>query len=148
MEELLLSAPDVGKVRKLLQGSPWSDDLSAADLSPQLQVLFRKTKPKSLAAAVKLVAAMEKPAQLMVPETVELLRLLLTLPASSATAERSFSALRRLKTWLRSTMSQQRLNAAAICAVHRERVAQVDTGRIITSFVQLNTGRQRVFGPV
>jgi hAT family C-terminal dimerisation region len=40
-------------------------------------------------------------------EKVEkLVRLLLVAPASSAEAERSFSALRRLKTWLRSTMTQ------------------------------------------
>jgi len=39
-----------------------------------------------------------------------LLRLLLVVPASSATAERSFSCLRRLKNHLRSTMSQCRLN--------------------------------------
>nr|XP_005755119.1 PREDICTED: zinc finger MYM-type protein 1-like [Pundamilia nyererei] len=35
------------------------------------------------------------------------------IPVSSAEAERSFSALRRLKTWLRSTMTQMRLNNAA-----------------------------------
>lgn len=33
-----------------------------------------------------------------------LLRLLVVVPASSAEAERSFSALRRLKTWLRTEM--------------------------------------------
>ena len=37
------------------------------------------------------------------------MRLLLVVPASSAEAERSFSALRRLKTWLRSSMLQTRL---------------------------------------
>ena len=39
-------------------------------------------------------------------EVEQLVRLLLVAPASSAEAERSFSALRRLKTWLRSTMTQ------------------------------------------
>lgn len=49
-----------------------------------------------------------------------LVRLLLVVPASSVEAERSFSALRRLKTWLRSSMSQTRLNNVAMCHVHQE----------------------------
>jgi len=32
-----------------------------------------------------------------------LLKILITLPATSATAERNFSSLRRIKTWIRST---------------------------------------------
>ena len=100
MERLLLSARSLRQVKELLEGSPWAHDLVAADLAPQLHVLFSKTQPQSLASAVKIVAAMTQPERLMVPEALKLIRLLLTLPASSATAERSFSALRRLKTWL------------------------------------------------
>ena len=58
------------------------------------------------------------------PQVATLLRLLLLLsPASACTAERSFSALRRMKTWLRSTMTQQRLNHIMVCHVHRTRLA-------------------------
>ena len=39
---------------------------------------------------------------------VRLFQLLVTLPATNATSERSFSALRRIKSYLRSTMSQVR----------------------------------------
>ena len=101
MEQLLLSAPQENVARQLLEKSPWASDLDAANLVPQLQVLFREVRPQSLSDALKIVQALEKPALLMVPDAVKLLKLLLTLPASSATAERSFSALRRLKTWLR-----------------------------------------------
>ena len=57
----------------------------------------------------------------MVPEVkkmftqVELLvRLMLLCPVSSCEAERSFSCLRRLKTCLRSTMTQQRLKFSTL----------------------------------
>ena len=53
----------------------------------------------------------------MFPHVEALVRLLLVNPASSATAERSFSSLRRLKTYLRSTCGQRRLNNLAICHV-------------------------------
>jgi len=48
--------------------------------------------------------------QSVLNELNKLLQIILTVPVSSCTAERSFSALRRLKTFLRSTMSQNRLN--------------------------------------
>ena len=53
-----------------------------------------------------------------------LLQLLVISPASSTEAERSFSALRRLKTWLCSTMSQERLNHVMICHVHQEELSK------------------------
>ncbi|PIK34835.1 hypothetical protein BSL78_28338 [Apostichopus japonicus] len=61
----------------------------------------------------------------MFGEVEALLWLLLVSSASSTEAERSFSALRHLKTWLRSTMTQQRLNHVMVCYIHRERLAQL-----------------------
>lgn len=48
-----------------------------------------------------------------------LLHLLAVLPATSCTAERSFSTLRRVKTYLRSTMGQDRLNGLVLLHIHR-----------------------------
>lgn len=58
----------------------------------------------------------------MLPEVINLLRLYLTLPVTSCTAERSFSSLRRLKTFLRTinNRTQKRLNHIAILHCHRE----------------------------
>ncbi len=75
-----------------------------------------------------------------------LLRLLLVVPASSAEAERSFSALRRLKTWLRSSMSQTRLNSVAVCHVHRERMYNLDKKKLCQEFVQVTDRRMHVLG--
>ena len=43
-------------------------------------------------------------------EVIKLVKLILVMPATNATSERSFSALCRHKTWLRSTTCQARLN--------------------------------------
>jgi len=43
-------------------------------------------------------------------QAVRLVQLLLIMPATNSTSERSFSALRRLKTYLRTSMKQERLN--------------------------------------
>ena len=48
--------------------------------------------------------------QLLMQQVCNVARLLLTLPATNATSERPFPPIRRLKTYLGSTMSQTRLN--------------------------------------
>lgn len=46
----------------------------------------------------------------------------LTLPVTTCSIERSFSTLRRVKTWLRSTMTDDRLSALCLISVHREKI--------------------------
>ena len=53
------------------------------------------------------------------PSIRTVLLILYTMPASTATTVRSFSALRRLKTYLRTTMLQDRLTSLAVLHVHR-----------------------------
>lgn len=48
------------------------------------------------------------------------LRLLLTLPVTVASGERSFSALKLIKTYLRSTMSQERLSGLALISIEHK----------------------------
>ena len=56
--------------------------------------------------------------------TILLLLLLLnslTLPIGSCSCERSFSALRRLKTWCHCSMNDERLDSLALGYIHHER---------------------------
>jgi hypothetical protein len=41
-------------------------------------------------------------------------------------SERSFSALRRLKNWMRSSMTQQKLNGIVICHINKEILDRLD----------------------
>ena len=56
------------------------------------------------------------------PEIQTLLKLLMVSSAISCEAERSFSALRRLKTWLRNSMMPRRLNTIIICNIHKDKL--------------------------
>ncbi|KAF0748974.1 52 kDa repressor of the inhibitor of the protein kinase-like, partial [Aphis craccivora] len=51
-----------------------------------------------------------------------LLKIVCILPVTTCTSERSFSSLRRLKTYLRSTMAENRLNGLAMLSIHREKL--------------------------
>jgi hypothetical protein len=54
------------------------------------------------------------------PAISQLLRIFATLPVTTATCERSFSAMSYLKTYLRTTMTEQRLNGLAHLFVNRD----------------------------
>ncbi|CAI6365283.1 unnamed protein product [Macrosiphum euphorbiae] len=51
----------------------------------------------------------------------------LSFPATTCTAERSFSTFRRVKTWLRSTMNNERLNALCMMNVHKSTIIDLNT---------------------
>ena len=54
------------------------------------------------------------------PEVNKLIRILATLPVTTASAERSFSMMRRVKNYLRSTMSDERFTALSLINLHRD----------------------------
>ena len=67
------------------------------------------------------------------------MQLLLVVPPSSDTAERSFSCLRRLKNYLKATESQARLNHLAVLHTHQNKVYSIDIESIRDMFVQPKT---------
>ena len=79
-------------------------------------------------------------------QIVIVLKLVLVLPASNCTLERSFSAIKRIKTYLRTTMSQKRLNWLMILHVHKERTDNLNIERIVNLFVARKEERLRIFG--
>ena len=66
------------------------------------------------------------------PSLAVLIQILATLPVTTATNKRSFSALKYLKTYLRNTTKEVRLNALALLYVHRD--IDLDFEQIIAEF--------------
>ena len=56
----------------------------------------------------------------LLPEYAKLIKILLTVPSSFCTNERTFSALMHLKTYLSPTMGQRRLNNVATLHIHQD----------------------------
>ena len=82
----------------------------------------------------------------MLSEVNKVLRAYFTFPVTSATAERSFSSLRRIKTFLRSTMTQERLNNLLLLYVHSERTDALDLVAIAKEFVVANSRPMNFLG--
>ena len=66
--------------------------------------------------------------------------------STSATPERSFSMARRLKTWLRSIMTQKRFNSLVILNCHRGMVDKLFLIDIANDFVEGRLTRRNDFG--
>ncbi|GFX95945.1 zinc finger MYM-type protein 1 [Trichonephila clavipes] len=65
------------------------------------------------------------------PNVYITIRIMLTVPVSTASAERSFSKLKLIKTYLRSTMSQELLSALSVLSIEAEIAASVSYGIIL-----------------
>ena len=76
-------------------------------------------------------------------EVIKLLKLILVMPATNAISETSFSALKRVKTYLRTTMTQRRQNHLMLLHVHK--TDNIDLKEISNDFV-CNENRLSVFG--
>jgi len=72
-------------------------------------------------------------------------RVLLTIPVTVAPAERSFSKLKLLKSYLRSTMTQGRLNNLAMIALESDMLEKINYERIIEDFISKNAQRIKFF---
>ena len=124
------------RLERQLQMLP--DLVSTYNLSQNLQV----SKVSTIRTVCELFTAVPTAKQ-MFCEVDKLLRIYLTFPITTATAERSFSTLRRINTYLRSTMSQQRLNNVMLLHVHKDMCDDLDLERM---FVKVNSRRLFFFG--
>jgi hypothetical protein len=71
------------------------------------------------------------------PPTNKNMATALVLPVTTATCERTFSTLRRLKTYLRTSLNQERLYSQLLAVIYPEIIDQFDNVSIATEFVQM-----------
>ena len=74
-------------------------------------------------------------------EVCTLVKIILVIPATNAVSERSASALRRMKTYLRSTMSQCRLNNLMVFYVHKQKTDDLNLKNCVNEFIDENEHR-------
>ena len=103
-------------------GEFYREDLTKPleELVPELRLWYRK---------LSRLNASERPTDVLgciksccldaFPNIFTLLHTFLTLPVTTCTSERSFSTLRRLKTYLRSMTSDTRMNGLAVLSIYR-----------------------------
>lgn len=77
----------------------------------------------------------------MFPNILVAYRVLLTIPITVASAERSFSKLKLIKSYLRTSMTQDRLNGLAILSIEKHMLKNIKVEHIIDDFASKNARR-------
>ena len=141
-DEIFLYSKDV-KIDKLkIQIQMLPDLLKSCNQANPSQTINSVTTLRTLC---DLMNSMES-SKTMLSEVFQLLRIILTIPITSATAERTFSTMRRLKNFLRSTMSQTLFNNLKLLHVHKDKTDQIDLHNIANQFINVNSRRKNFFG--
>ena len=129
----------------------YSDDIDCYLLSVQLKLLAVATEDAGYKEGqVDLMKVMHILRNFVSKEAISqvliLAKLLLVAPATNATSERTFSTLRRIKTYLRSTMSNNRLNHNMVIHIHGQDDKEIDINAGMKEFIQKNDRRKYIFG--
>ena len=73
--------------------------------------------------------------KMLLSEVHKVLKIYLTIPITTSTAERCFSALKRIKTYLRNSMTEERLNNCMLLHVHREKTDELDLEAVANKLI-------------
>ena len=153
VEQLLFKACTGDNYQKELDAvcTFYKGDLEQHELLAQLEVLktlyiekAEGDKP-SVACLRKILCSLSPAQRSLIDVVCRAFQLLLIMPATNATSERSFSALRRIKSYLRSTMTQARLNHLAVLNYHQGLTDSLDMKKVANDFISANEARKKVF---
>ncbi|KAJ8375420.1 hypothetical protein SKAU_G00060000 [Synaphobranchus kaupii] len=120
--------------------------LNGSKLKTELSLIYSKDEFKACCGAVDLFQLfMENNVAEVFSETVTLLKILITTPMTTAEAERCFSTLKRIKNFLRNTMTQDRLNALAMLSMEKRLVTEMTdfNQKVIEKFAGLKERRAK-----
>lgn len=110
-------------------------DISAIDLFDELKILSRRISNNSPKEVLKYICANNCTS--LYPNVYTALRILLTIPTTVASAERSFSKLKLIKNYLRSTMSQERLDGLAMLSIESDIAEELDLEEVVKTFAEI-----------
>ena len=153
LEDLLLKAVQKEDFEECLTTITafYHSDINAAQLRLHLLVLASNFPDNDRATASVMdirdyIQKMPLPERQLIAEVSNLLQLLLVMSSTNAVSERSFSALRRVKNYLCSSMTQERLNHLLLLHAHKQLIDSIDLIAVANGFVALSDHRLGLFG--
>lgn len=123
----------------------YKEDFAMKDFYAQRKFLFAgaKLKGSNIMDLDSLLDFCESFELNLCPEFAKLIILILTIPGTSCSNERSFVILRRLKSYLRTTMVPERLNNLAILNHYKGAARKLDLEKLVDEFILKTECRQR-----
>ena len=129
-EQILKNCQDLHTVLQVGESS----DFQSYELYEELQNMIPNL-PNSIKDVKHLLQyIIENDLKEIYPNVYIVIRILLTIPVSTASAERSFSKLKLIKNYLRNTMGQERLSALAVLSIEADIASKINYEPIIKEF--------------
>lgn len=110
---------------------------------PVEQVELQPTKEDKRLTPLSLCRLIRKDdLQMVYPNLDIALRMFVSTAVSNCSAERAFSWLRRVKTYLRTNMGEDRLNSLAVLSIEGDMLTSMDFSEVIDVFAQTKSRRK------
>lgn len=116
-------------------------NLNAESLSTECPMAKHTLVGKSISSVYEVFVELA-PLRAAFPNLVKVLQIILTIAITSASCERTFSSLKRIKTWLRTTMSEDRLVDLATLSIERDMSANLSLDQVVTDFSNKENNRR------
>lgn len=124
----------------------YKNDISCAGLKSELnqflnltEIQMKDNKPDEWYKFI-----ITKNLQKTFPNLEIILRIFLTIPISNASGERSFSALKRVKNYLRSTLSQAKLSSLSLLYIENANIDNINLNDVINKFATLKSRKKAI----
>ena len=121
----------------------YQGDIKSSNLREEFQhfqILCKNSNSVTINQKFKLAQSVRS----IFPNIITLLEIYFTIPLSNTFAERSFSALKRVKNCLRSTMGKNRLDALSLLNVESDSMDNIDADSLIKDFALKEARRKYI----
>ena len=132
----MAASPDISDLCEV-----YEDDLPTPEIIQAELRMWHLQNQNEGDKADTLAKALHKCDKRVFPNLYELLKIGATMPATSAENERSFSALRRLHTYLRCSMTEQRFSGLALMNIHYD--LEIDLDEVVNEFAKYHPEKLR-----
>ena len=125
----------------------YKDDIDPMQLQTEafsMPTIFQESNWKTVPDIIEQLQSLHPNKCALIPNLLTIVHLMLINPATSCTLERSFSVARRIKTWLRSTMTTKRFNNLSILSIHKQLTDSINLIDIGNEFASKNDERRMI----
>ena len=113
---------------------------------PTVKISLRSEKKMNISEVLEKFRSLGPARKNLLSEVIKVVKLLLVMPATNAISQRSFSSLKRVKTYLPATMKENRLNHLMTLHMNKFRNDELNLISIGNIFTNQNDDRKNIFG--
>lgn len=119
----------------------YASDIQENTFKDEVLQWLRFTKEMNITSPTEMYKAIITSLRSTFPNVETILKIFLTIPVCNATAERSFSVLKRVKNYLRNSLLNDNLSCLAILFIENELVQEINYDEMIDNFSRAKVRR-------